>query len=78
LRLDGVAKAYVNNCRANGKAGKWLDDLLNLLQKHWLSRLTQKPCDQLTRDDINQFMNRNYAHVKQIIRNRYRDYLSVI
>lgn len=78
IRLDGLSQAYINNCRANGKNEKWIGILKNLLNKHWLPKLTHKSVDQLTRDDINKFINENYNHVKQITRNRYMDYLKII
>lgn len=78
LRLDGLAQDYINQCKANGKTGKWLDDLKHLLNAHWLPKLCHKTVDKLTLQDMNDFINDNYGHVKQITRNRYLDYLKVI
>ncbi|MEN6488748.1 MAG: tyrosine-type recombinase/integrase [Smithella sp.] len=78
IRLDRLAQEYIDDCRANGKDGKWLLDLKHLLNKHWLPKLTHKPVDKLTLQDINDFVNENYSNVKQITRNRYMDYLKII
>lgn len=75
--LDDLSQAYINHCRANGKNGPWLTDLINLLNNQWIPRLTQKPVDELLYQDMIKFIE-IYRDRSQTTRNRYFDYLKVI
>ena len=71
LRLDKLAQAYINHLRTDGKNGQWLDDLINLLNKHWVPKLVHKPVDALTKADIDEFINENYPLLTDEMEDRY-------
>ena len=75
--LDTIGQAWVDHLEANGRDGPWLKDLIVTMNKYWWPRLTHKPVNNLTYQDMLNFIS-VYKDRSQSTRNRYFCYLKAM
>lgn len=78
IYLDELAQQWIAERRSMGRKKEWLNELANLLNKHFLPHLCHVPAHKITQGDIFTVIANKYPNHSQTTRNRYIGYIKSI